>query len=57
MPGGLSTVEVIFKLGPEAGSDAVSSLQASIKQNDGELELSNGASAKLVSVQILHPGK
>ena len=56
MPNGLSIVEVILKLGPEAGSDTISSLQTSIKENDGELELSNGASAKLVSVKTLNPG-
>lgn len=57
MPNGLSFVEVIVKLGPEAGAtDAISSLQTSIKQNDGELELSNGGSAKLISVGILTPG-
>ena len=57
MPNGLSFVEVIVKLGPEAGvTDSISSLQTSIKQNDGELQLSNGASAKLISVGILTPG-
>jgi len=56
MPNGLSVVEVILRLGPEAGSDYINSLQTSIKGNDGELELSNGASAKLISVEILSPG-
>ena len=57
MPNGLSFVEVVVKLGPEAGvTDSISSLQTSIKQNDGELQLSNGASAKLISVGILTPG-
>lgn len=56
MPNGLSIVEVILRLGPEAGSDSINSLQTSIKENDGELELSNGASAKLISVEILSPG-
>lgn len=56
LPNGTSVVEVIIRLGPEAGSDSISSLQTSIKGNDGELELSNGASARLVSVEILTPG-
>ena len=56
MPNGLSHVEVILRLGPEDSSDSIWSLQASIKENDGELELSNGASAKLISVEILRPG-
>ena len=56
MPNGLSHVEVILRLGPEDSSDSVGALQISIKENDGELELSNGASAKLISVEILRPG-
>jgi len=57
MPNGSSHVEVILRLGPEASSDSIQSLQISIKENDGELELSNGASAKLLSVETLRPGK
>ena len=57
MPNGVSHVQVILRLGPEASSDSIQSLQTSIKENDGELELSNGASAKLISVEILKPGK
>ena len=56
LPNGLSIVEVLLRLGPEAGSDSINSLQTSIKQNDGELELSNGASARLISVEIVPPG-
>lgn len=56
LPNGVSRVEVILRLGPEAGSDSIQSLQISIKENDGELELSNGASAKLISVETLKPG-
>lgn len=57
MPNGVSHVEVILRLGPEASSDSIQSLQISIKENGGELELSNGASAKLISVETLKPGK
>ena len=57
MPSGVSHVEVILRLGPGASSDSIQSLQISIKENDGELELSNGASAKLISVETLKPGK
>ena len=57
MPNGVSRVEVILRLGPEASSDSIQSLQISIKENGGELELSNGASAKLISVETLKPGK
>lgn len=53
----MSRVEVILRLGPEASSDSIQSLQISNKENDGELELSNGASAKLISVETLKPGK
>ena len=56
LPNGISIVEVLLRLGPEAGSDSINSLQTSIKENDGELELSNGASARLVSVEIVPPG-
>ncbi|KAL9984866.1 hypothetical protein ACROYT_G007207 [Oculina patagonica] len=56
MPNGVSHVEVIIRLGPNDSSDTIGSLQTSIKENDGELELSNGASAKLISVEILPPG-
>ena len=56
LPNGLSIVEVLLRLGPEAGSDSINSLQTSIKENDGELELLNGASARLVSVEIVPPG-
>ena len=50
-------VEVILRLGVEASADSIQSLQISIKENDGELELSNRASAKLTSVETLKPGK
>jgi len=53
----VSYVEVILRLGPDASSDSIQSLQISIKENDGELELSNGAFAKLNSVEILKAGK
>ena len=36
----VSYVEVILRLGPDASSDSIQSLQISIKENDGELELS-----------------
>ena len=42
LPAGVSYVEVILRLGPDASSDSIQSLQISIKENDGELELLNG---------------
>ena len=57
LPNGLSHVEVTLRLGPADDASVIGSLQTSIKENDGELEMSNGASAKLVSVEILRPGK
>lgn len=45
-----------MKLGPGDVSQSIESLQASIKENDGVLDLASGAKAKLVSVEILSPG-
>ncbi|XP_022780748.1 uncharacterized protein LOC111321985 isoform X2 [Stylophora pistillata] len=56
LPDGKSIVEVILRLGPEASPDAIDSLKTSIHENDGELELQNGASAKLINVTVLLPG-
>ena len=56
MPNGKSTVQVTLRLGPGDSPDSIESLKTSIKENDGELELENGASAKLVSATILMPG-
>lgn len=57
MPDGKSIVEVILRLGPEASRDSIDSLKTSIHENDGKLELENGASAKLINVTVLLPGK
>ncbi|XP_058959077.2 uncharacterized protein [Pocillopora verrucosa] len=56
LPDGKSIVEVILRLGPEASPDSIDSLKTSINENDGELELENGVSAKLINVTILLPG-
>lgn len=56
MNNGSSFLEVTVKLGPGDVSQSIESLQASIKENDGVLDLASGAKAKLVSVEILSPG-
>lgn len=56
MNNGSSFLEVTVKLGPGDVSQSVKSLQASIKENDGVLDLASGAKAKLLSVDILIPG-
>ena len=57
MRNGVSHVQVILRLGAEASSDSMHSLQVSIKENNGELELFNGACAELIFVEILKQGK
>ena len=56
MPNGKSQVEVTLKVGPGVDSNAISAQQNGIKVNGGELKLSNGASASLVSTKILSSG-
>ena len=56
MLNGKSQVEVTLKFGPEVNSNVIGSLQKGIKDNGGKLELSNGASASLISVEIISPG-
>lgn len=56
MTNGSSLVEVALKLGPGDASEAIKSLEVSIQENDGVLDLASGAKAKLLSVEIISPG-
>ena len=56
MLNGKSQVEVTLKFGPEVNLNVIGSLQKGIKENGGKLELSSGASASLISVEIVSPG-
>ena len=54
---GTSTVEVILRLGPEVNPDTLQTLKDYVDQNDGILHLANGATARLISVDIINPGE
>ena len=56
MPNGKSNVEVILRLGPGVSSESIHALRSRMKENDGELELSNRATARLTAVEIVRPG-
>lgn len=56
MPNGKSNVEVILKLGPGVSSEPIHALRNKMKDNDGELELPNGATARLTAIEIVRPG-
>lgn len=56
MANGQSQVEVTSKLGPGGNSDVLNSFESGIRENGGLIELSSGASARLISVEIVSPG-
>ena len=53
MPNGQSHVKVTRRFGPDVNSNVITSLQNGIRENGGALQVSNGASASLVSVKFL----
>jgi len=57
MSNGESNVEVILRLGPGVSSESIHVLRNKMKENGGELELSNRATLRLTAIEIVKPGK
>lgn len=56
MANGKSNVEAILRLGPGVNSEPIHALWNKMKDNGGELELPNGATARLTAIEIVRPG-